>query len=185
MPAEAEPLPRRWRRAETELVLAVQRHLATPATTRAAQVLGHVGDHALGWIALGVLGAGVDGARRGRWAAATTAVVAAHGATVVVKRVLRRRRPDDPRVVVAARTPSRLSFPSSHAASTTAAALVYGRLLGTRATWPLVPVMALSRPLLGLHFPGDVVAGVAVGVAVDRVHAALRPGDAARRGGTR
>ena len=48
-------------------------------------------------------------------------------------------------------TPSRLSFPSSHATSTTAAAVLYGGLLRSRAPLAVVPVMALSRLVLGVH----------------------------------
>ena len=63
-------------------------------------------------------------------------------------------------------TPSRLSFPSAHATSTTAAAMLYGRLLGRRLTPALVPPMALSRLVLGVHYPTDVAAGAALGAAV-------------------
>lgn len=171
MPARPEGAAARWRRTETELVVALQRRAATPTTTRAARALSHAGEHAAAWLVVGAAGTALDRGRRGRWAGATAAVLGAHAATVVLKRVVRRRRPDDPRVVVGATAPSRLSFPSSHAASTTAAAVVYGRLLGTRATWALVPLMGVSRPLLGLHFPGDVVVGTAVGLLAARAQA--------------
>jgi len=66
-------------------------------------------------------------------------------------------------------TPSRLSFPSSHAASTTAAAVLYGGMVGTRAsvsTMSVVPPMLLSRLVLGVHYPSDVLAGSALGALV-------------------
>jgi membrane-associated phospholipid phosphatase len=63
-------------------------------------------------------------------------------------------------------TPSRLSFPSSHATSTTAAAVLYGGLLRTPIGMVTVPLMALSRLVLGVHYPSDVAAGTALGAGV-------------------
>jgi len=77
--------------------------------------------------------------------------------------VVRRPRPDHPSVRVGVTTPSRLSFPSSHATSTTAAAVLLGRLTGVPLAAVLVPPMLLSRLVLGVHYPSDVLAGAALG----------------------
>jgi membrane-associated phospholipid phosphatase len=66
-------------------------------------------------------------------------------------------------------TPSRLSFPSAHATSTTAAAVLYGGLLGRRLVPVLVPPMALSRLVLGVHYPTDVASGALLGAGVAAV----------------
>ncbi len=101
------------------------------------------------------------GPAAGSGSTATAGVVAAHGTSIAVKRVVRRPRPHDPRVAVHVGTPSRLSFPSSHATSTTAAAVLFGGLLGRPgAVLPTVPAMALSRLVLGVHYPTDVLAGI-------------------------
>ena len=149
--------------AEVRALQAVQRGIGRPPVVTTARGMSHFGEHAGGWLALGVLGALADRRRRREWLTAAAGVAAAHGASVAVKRVVRRPRPADPRVRVLVGTPSRLSFPSAHATSTTAAAVLYGRLLGRSLTPLLVPPMALSRLVLGVHYPTDVAAGALLG----------------------
>jgi membrane-associated phospholipid phosphatase len=152
--------------AEVRVLEAVQGALARPPVVRVARGMSFFGEHAAGWLAMGALGALVDRRRRREWVTATAAVAVAHGASVGIKRVVRRPRPDDPRVRVHVGTPSRLSFPSAHATSTTAAAVLFGALLRKPLAAALVPPMALSRMVLGVHYPTDVLAGSALGAAV-------------------
>lgn len=152
--------------AEVRMLEAVQGALGRPPVVRVARGMSHFGEHAAGWLAMGAIGALVDRRRRREWIAATAAVAVAHGASVGVKRVVRRPRPDDPRVHVHVGTPSRLSFPSAHATSTTAAAVLFGALLRKPLAAALVPSMAVSRMVLGVHYPTDVLAGSALGAAV-------------------
>ena len=151
---------------EVRMLAAVQGALGRPPVVRVARGMSHFGEHAAGWLAMGAIGALVDRRRRREWIAATAAVAVAHGASVGVKRVVRRPRPDDPRVHVHVGTPSRLSFPSAHATSTTAAAVLFGALLRKTLAAALVPSMAVSRMVLGVHYPTDVLAGSALGAAV-------------------
>jgi membrane-associated phospholipid phosphatase len=152
--------------AEVRVLKAVQGTLGRPPVIRVARGMSVFGEHAVGWLAMGALGALVDRRRRRDWVAATAAVALAHGASIGVKRVVRRPRPDDPRVQVHVGTPSRLSFPSAHATSTTAAAVLFGALLRKPLAAALVPPMAVSRMVLGVHYPTDVLAGSALGAAV-------------------
>jgi len=151
---------------EVRALSAVQRHVGKGPVVATARAMSLFGEHAAGWLALGLLGALVDRPRRRDWLTATAGVAAAHGASIAVKRVVRRPRPADPRVQVLVGTPSRLSFPSAHATSTTAAAVLFGRLLGRRLTPAVVPPMALSRLVLGVHYPTDVAAGALLGAGV-------------------
>jgi membrane-associated phospholipid phosphatase len=150
---------------ETKVLLALQRATVRPATLRPARGLSHAGEHAAAWLATAAAGAVVDHHRRRQWLQAGAAVFSAHAISVVVKRVARRIRPGHQDLVVHVSTPSHWSFPSSHATSTTAAAIVFAPMLGNW-TRLLPPMMAWSRMALGVHYPTDVLSGAALGAVV-------------------
>ena len=163
-PTAAQPAP--VASMEVQALAAVQKVAGGPAVVRAARGMSLFGEHAAGWLLIGAAGALLDRPRRRDWLTAAAGVAFAHGASIGVKRVVRRPRPADPRVRVLVGTPSRLSFPSAHATSTTAAAALFGALVPLPLVPVLVPPMALSRLVLGVHYPSDVVAGSALGAAV-------------------
>lgn len=157
---------------EVALLVAVQKAIAErPGVRETARGLSHFGEHSLGW--LGISAAGWLLARRAedhdaqrRWIEAGVGAFGAHAASVVLKRIVRRKRPHHPAIAIGVGTPSKLSFPSSHATSTTAAAILIGRAAGLpRYLLPaaLVPPMLTSRLVLGVHYPSDVAAGAALG----------------------
>ncbi|MBM7473302.1 phosphatase PAP2 family protein [Subtercola frigoramans] len=133
-----------------------------------AKLLSLFGEHAAGWILLGILGAAIDWTHALLWLWSVFAVVVAHGLSIVIKRVIRRPRPSGNGVVVHSTAPSKLSFPSSHASSTMAAAVVYAAFFPW--LWPVAVIVVLamgfSRLLLGMHFPTDILAGFAIGLIV-------------------
>lgn len=152
-------------------------------------------DHALGalsiaasrsalWLALSAVMAGAGG-HRGRKAAARGILAIAITSAVVnlpLKRLTRRRRPQRQRGDVAGRIrmPKSSSFPSGHAASATAFATAVG--LDDPRWLPLMLPLALgvafSRVRLGVHYPTDVVAGMAIGATIGAA-----TGPMLRRGG--
>nr|BBX79858.1 putative decaprenylphosphoryl-5-phosphoribose phosphatase [Mycobacterium florentinum] len=151
-------------------MVAVQSALANrPGVLATARGMSHFGEHSVGWLIVELLGALLRERRRREWLVAAAGTFGAHAAAVVLKRVVRRKRPHDSAVSVNVGTPSQLSFPSAHATSTTAAAILMGRATGLPLPAVLVPPMALSRILLGVHYPSDVAFGVALGAAVARL----------------
>jgi membrane-associated phospholipid phosphatase len=154
-------------RGEVAALVAIQSALADrPGMLTAARGLSYFGEHSIGWLAVSVLGAASQPQRWRAWLVAGAGALTAHAAAVLIKRLVRRPRPQHPAVAVNVGTPSRLSFPSAHATSTTAAAILLTRVTGMPLPAVLVPPMALSRMLLGVHYPSDVAVGVAVGAAV-------------------
>ncbi len=165
-PVYAEPAQASAAPPEVAIINAVQAALGSkPAVVSAARGMSHFGEHALGWVGIAAAGWLLDKPRRRKWAGVAVGAVGAHAASIVIKRVVRRPRPNDPSVQVNVGTPSKLSFPSSHATSTTAAAVLLGRLTGLPLPAVLVPPMLLSRVVLGVHYPSDVLAGSALGAA--------------------
>ena len=152
---------------EDAVLVAVQSALADrPGVLAGARALSHLGEHSIGWLAIAAFGALLQPAKRKAFLTAGAGAFLAHAAAVVIKRVARRERPHHPAIAVNVGTPSRLSFPSAHATSTTAASILLGRATGLPLPAILVPPMALSRLVLGVHYPSDVLTGVAVGAAV-------------------
>lgn len=126
------------------------------------------GDNGHGWVALTWL----LGLLRGdlRLAIVGTATVwGTLGVNSAVKHLVRRPRPVGEGIAATlVRVPSSHSFPSAHAATSTAAAIVLGAALPGLApvVVPLAVLMAASRVYLAVHYPSDVLAGVLLGAVV-------------------
>lgn len=137
-----------------------------PGLNSLARGMSLFGEHALGWIGLSGLGMWLDKRRFSKWRNLGLAAVIAHGLSIVIKRIIRRPRPDNVKINIGVKTPSKLSFPSSHASSTAAAAVILADVLGIK-SWKtillLLSPMMFSRMLLGVHYPSDVAAGAVLG----------------------
>jgi undecaprenyl-diphosphatase len=108
----------------------------------------------------------LDRPRRARWRRATLSVLGAQVSSTAVKLAVRRRRPEIEGFEALISTPTGLSFPSSHASGSFAAARAFAPLVGARAIYPPAVLMALTRIHLGVHYPSDILAGAALGTLV-------------------
>lgn len=158
---------------EARALVQLQRLACRPPLTQTAHVLSSAGEHAWIWLTLSAAGSTLDRPRRRQWAEVGLAALVAHGSAVVLKRLVRRQRPHASGLQVLDATPSRLSFPSAHTASSTAAVVAAAPLLALTASGPAlgmttVAAMATARLLLGVHYPSDVSAGALLGIACAR-----------------
>lgn len=95
--------------------------------------------------------------RSASWSAAASLAIS-HLVVQVIKRFVGRPRPDKP---VGIDHPDRFSFPSGHATSSLAVTLAYAVAFPSLAI-PLIGfglLVGWSRVALGVHYPGDVIAG--------------------------
>ena len=169
----ARDLLGRVRRADVAVYRAVA-GTSTPTWDMAVQRLSTAADHSR--LSMAVAGAmALAGGPRGRRAAvsglASVAVTSAV-VNVVVKLLTRRRRPERVALGVIRQRhipmPLSTSFPSGHSAAAFAFAAGVGH------EWPTAAVplhvlavgVAYSRVHTGVHFPGDVVVGSAIGLAL-------------------
>jgi membrane-associated phospholipid phosphatase len=144
-------------------------HFHSRWAERAVAAYSRTGEHALCWFALGAGGAAVDRANRSRWLRGTQIVAGAYAVNYAVKLAVRRRRPEFPGLPDLTPTVSRLSFPSAHATTSFAAARAYRGLAPARALYPAAFAFLLSRPYLGVHYPGDVLAGAMLGTVIAEI----------------
>ncbi len=121
-----------------------------------------LGEHGAIWLAIGLVGAAVDGRRRGEWLAAVRRVALAYVVNQVLKVLIRRERPVEKRT----ETMSDLSFPSAHATTAFCGARMYARL--GLPLYPLALALAGSRLALRVHHPSDVAAGAVLGTVIAR-----------------
>lgn len=125
-----------------------------------------LGEHGALWYGVGAAGAALDRRRSAQWVEAALTVGVAYVTSTSVKVAIGRRRPAVEDLPALMRTPTGLSFPSSHSTSSFAAARAYAPLLPPALLYGVAVPMALSRLVLGVHYPSDVLAGAALGTVM-------------------
>ncbi|WP_329587207.1 phosphatase PAP2 family protein [Kitasatospora sp. NBC_01250] len=154
-----------------------------PVVGRVLPGLSRAADHGVLWsaAAAGLAACGTPQAKRAAGRALGSLLVASALANVVAKRMAGRPRPElssVPLVRHLRRAPFTSSFPSGHSASAAAFAVGLGLespALGVAAA-PVALGVMLSRVYVGAHYPGDVLAGAALGASAAVLLRRRRPG---------
>jgi undecaprenyl-diphosphatase len=117
------------------------------------------------------------GALRRAAVRALVALIVSHGLVQLLKRNVIRARPpcrldSDPPIAI----PDAFSFPSGHATAAMSVAFIYAVAFPAAAP-PLLMLAAaigFSRVILGVHYPGDVLAGQLIALVTDVVVLSVR-----------
>jgi undecaprenyl-diphosphatase len=162
------PDPRTW---DARLHALVGDLPASPAD-RWLRRLSNAANHGRIWLAFAVLlGLKKGSLRRGAIRGLGSLSVSSLLVNVVLKRIFGRVRPDMENLQShrrLRREPGTLSFPSGHSASAAAFAtgVAMENTLAGAALAPVAAAVGYSRVHVGVHYPGDVLAGFLVGGAV-------------------
>ncbi|MEU7487491.1 phosphatase PAP2 family protein [Streptomyces sp. NPDC042319] len=141
-----------------------------PGADRVLPKLSRAADHGLLWLGSAAAAAAFGGrpTRRAALRGVASLAVASLTVNTLAKRSVRRERPlldTVPVIRQLTKQPFTTSFPSGHAASAVAFAtgVAFENKWWGLALAPLAASVAFSRVYTGVHYPGDVVAGAALG----------------------
>jgi undecaprenyl-diphosphatase len=169
-----------WQRvdhAERRLCLGINRGCRVPAVKRFFAIVSRLGDGAL-WYALMLLLA-IGGEAEGAATAARMALTGVMGVGIykLLKQRCVRERPYvmHEGILLGTAPLDRYSFPSGHTLHAVGFTLVATAAVPELAPLllPFTALVAASRVVLGLHYPSDVLAGAAIGLALGSAVLAL------------
>ena len=157
-----------------EILLQIQQHLRTDMLTPLMKFVTFLGNGGWFWIVLCVLLICFGKTRKTGVTAALSLLSGFLITNLLIKNAVARPRPFDTytQIIPLITRPKDYSFPSGHTCASFAVALVCLRMLPGK--WGILPVVlagmiAFSRLYLGVHYPGDVLAGFLVALLTSTV----------------
>lgn len=155
-------------RLEGDILLWIQQSLRGPLDAPVCFITT-LGNHGMLWIALTLMLLFFRRTRRAALVSALSMLLTLLAVNILIKPLAARIRPyeviEGLRCIVARE--SEFSFPSGHSANSLACAWVLFRLCDRRLGVPalvMALLISLSRLYVGVHYPTDVLAGIAAGM---------------------
>jgi len=155
---------------EGQFLIWIQNNLRTPALNPIIGFITHLGNAGILWIALTIAMICYRKTRRVGITCALSIIISFTVANLILKPLVARIRPYDliQELGITIEVQSDKSFPSGHATNALACAWVMFRCMKRRYGLPaliLALVICLTRLYVGVHYPTDVLAGIAIGIA--------------------
>ena len=159
---------------EVSILVWIQEHLRVPGLNGVMRLITTLGNGGIFWIVLTVLMLAFRKSRRTGIQCAVSMLLAMLVVNVTIKPLAARIRPYDlaEGLSILISRPHDFSFPSGHASNSLSCAWVMLRTLPKKYGVPafvLAVLIALSRLYVGVHFPTDVLAGAAIGIALAEI----------------
>jgi undecaprenyl-diphosphatase len=156
--------------AELAMLDWIQNHLRCGVLDAVMPAVSHLADHGEIWILLAVVLLFIKGQRRNGGAVVCALVLELVSCNIILKPLIGRVRPFavNTAVELLTRAPTDAAFPSGHTACSFAAAFAL-KAAGSplwRPAMVLAAVIGFSRLYLYVHWPTDVLGGIALGAAV-------------------
>lgn len=154
---------------DRKMLVSIQQHVGCERNDKLFRIITHLGDGGAVWILIGLILVWERPTRVLGGQLLLTLGVAAIIANLIIKPLVGRIRPCNtvwfPNAFL---QPMGYSFPSGHAMSSFAAAMILSQLGGVIAPAALVLaiLISFSRMYLQVHYPTDVAVGAAAGIAI-------------------
>ena len=154
---------------DMNILLWIQEHLRVDVLTPLWKVITFLGNGGWFWIVASVLLICFGKTRKAGITAVLSLALGFLITNLLLKNIVARPRPFDScaQILPLITKPTDYSFPSGHTCASFACALVYLRMMPEKFGVPsviLAGMVAFSRLYLGVHYPGDVLAGFLVAV---------------------